>query len=159
MKTIINKITKKIILPLAVAGIFGFNSYSQTTELEKYNQENKELHRDFMKFCSENSNKKEFTKLQYEISLPNYSIFFYDDLFGEKSFSIETKNGDLQYRDYDGDGLNDKSIDAYSFIDKKTDIEEIFAIKDLSPEEQLAVAKEYTTSKRRILHDANYNNY
>ena len=79
MKNLFNKITKNIVLPLAVAGMFSFNSYSQKTELEKYNLENKSLHEDFLKFCRENPNKREYAKSQYEIkfSNKNYSIYFY----------------------------------------------------------------------------------
>ncbi|MBI2004514.1 hypothetical protein HYS72_03570 [Candidatus Pacearchaeota archaeon] len=154
MKNLFNKITKKVILPLVIAGAFSFNSYSQISELEKYNLENKQLHEDFINFCKENPNKRSLGKSRdniehYHIEFPNkkYSIDF-----NEKRW-LHLDVEDTSFYDDKGDGLNNNSLDEYLFIDKKTNRLESELLEDLPPEKQLFVAKQYTNLKKQILHD------
>ena len=153
MKTLFNKITKNIVLPLAVAGMFSFNSYSQTTELEKYNLENKQLHEDFMKFCRENPNKKVNVPSHYLIEFPNkeYSVDF------RTSEDYLHVGADTNFYDENNEaGLNPR--DSYSAHDE-LNFRISHRIEDLPPEEQLLVAKQYTALKRKILHDEKWGKY
>ena len=127
----------------------------EKSELEKYNLENKQLHKDFIKFCNENPNKKEYAQSQYEIKFPNkgYSIDFNEDGF------LFITLADTNFQDVDADGLDNKFQDSYTFEDKNTGLIDHKYLKDLSPKEKLSIAKQYTNLKRKILHDGKYKNY
>lgn len=153
------KTLNKIILPLAVAGslFLGGNSFSQInkqkqTPLEKYNQENKQVYEDFIKFCNENPNKKKYAESSYEIEFPNsnYSIY----IVANKDLYIKT--GNIDFWDPDGNGLDKKSSDSYVFANKNTGLIEIKNIKNLSSKKQLSVAKEYTTLLKKIMREEKY---
>ncbi|MDP2672409.1 MAG: hypothetical protein Q8O84_01200 [Nanoarchaeota archaeon] len=126
----------------------------EKSELKKYNEVNKSLHEDFMNFCNEHPDKKEYAGSVYKIDFPdkNYSIIF------EENRSFLEINADTNFRDSKGDGLDNKSSDLYSFRNKDGVIE-VQYIKSLSPEEQLSVAKQYTAFKGKIMHEAKYKTY
>lgn len=156
MKNLINKITKNIILPLAIAGgIYNAGYCQEQTLLEKYNQENKQVYEDFIKFCNENPNKRKYAESQYKIEFPdsNYSIY----LVANKDLYIKTENTD--FWDPDGNGLDEKSFDSYIFINKNTGLIEIKNIKNLSSKEQLEIAQLYTLVLEEIMRDAKYKEY
>ena len=146
---------KNLISTLFLGGALAFNSYAQTTELEKYDKENKQLHEDFMKFCNENPKKERYSKEIHAIKFPNrdYSISFDED---ESFLNV---HADTNFLDVKGDGLDNKSSDSYSFTNKKTNLMKLEYIEDLSPEEQLSIAKQYTALKKQIMHDEKYKNY
>src|SRR3989344_444608 len=142
---------------LAIGGC-GENKEAKIEEkpkLEKYNEVNKQLHEDFINFCGEHPNKKEYAGSVYKIDFPNknYSIIF------EENRSFLEINADTNFRDSKGDGLDNKSSDLYSFRNKNTGAIEVRYIKDISPEEQLSAGKQYTNFKKQIMRDSGHKNY
>ena len=141
-----------------VIGGCGENKEAKVEEkpkLEKYNEMNKQLHEDFMNFCGEHPNKKEYAGSVYKIDFPNknYSIIF------EENRSFLEINADTNFRDSKGDGLDNKSSDLFSFRNKNIGAIEVRYIKDISPEEQLSAGKQYTNFKKQIMREAKYKNY
>ena len=141
-----------------VIGGCGENKEAKVEEkpkLEKYNEMNKQLHEDFMNFCGEHPNKKEYAGSVYKIDFPNknYSIIF------EENRSFLEINADTNFRDSKGDGLDNKSSDLFSFRNKNIGAIEVRYIKDISPEEQLSAGKQYTNFKKQIMRDSGHKNY
>lgn len=141
-----------------VIGGCGENKEAKVEEkpkLEKYNEANKQLHEDFMNFCGEHPNKKEYAGSVYKIDFPNknYSIIF------EENRSFLEINADTNFRDSKGDGLDNKSSDLFSFRNKNTGAIEVRYIKDIPPEEQLSAGKQYTNFKKQIMRDSGHKNY
>jgi len=147
---------KNLISTLFLGGALFFNSYSQTTELEKYNQENKQLHEDFMKFCNENLNKEKYAESEYEIKLFNKNCAIE---FSEDGYYLNINADTIEFLDIHGDGLDNKSSDLYTIWGKNFKFKESKYIHEISPEKQLSVAKQYTNLKRKILHDEKYFGY
>src|SRR3989344_9457704 len=120
----------------------------QPTALDKYNLENKQIYEDFIKFCNENPNKKNYDKSTYLINFPNNKYYIN---FAEKGeLSVWVRNGKNFYDD-DGRGLDDRSYDSQVFTDEKTGLVKSEYIKDLSLEKQLQTAKEYIITLKEIM--------
>lgn len=148
MKNLKSLITTGILAGSLVIGSCG------NKELEKYNLENEKVYGDFMKFCIENPNKKEYAEKQYEINLPNNKSID----FTENNFLDVYSNGKYFF-DYDGNGLDDKFSDGQTFTNKNTNLIENENIEDMPPEKQLSVAREYTNVLKEIMREEKYKNY
>ena len=130
----------------------------QKSELEKFNQENKQVYEDFIKFCNENPNKRKYAESQYEIEFPNnkYSINFVEKNGKISCLSINFTEND--FYDWGLNGLDERNLDGYTFTDESGLIESKF-LKELSSKKQLEVAKEYTETLKEIMRKEKYKKY
>lgn len=168
MKNLFNKITKNIFLPLAVAGGIYSAGFSQTTtdSLIKYNLENKKVYEDFVKFIKENGEKRD-KEISYLKIIEKSKIFSVSLDSDENPKLIELGYFKVGYgkkfRDNFPWGMerNDMCGDSHlkkSYEEVRTD-DEIEMIKDLSPDKQFSLAKEYTETLKEIMRDAGVSGY
>ncbi|MBI2057291.1 hypothetical protein HYT91_03485 [Candidatus Pacearchaeota archaeon] len=155
MKTLISTLFLGGALVLGGCGDNKETKVEQKSELEKYNLVNKSLHEDFLNFCAEASNKKEYAGSVYKIEFPNkdYSIIF------DENGSFLDISADTSFHDGKGDGLDNKSSDLFSLRNKNTGAIEVQYIRNLPPEEQLSAAKQYDSLKKKIMHETKHKNY
>ena len=147
MKTLFNKLSKNIILPLAVAGslVLGGGRNKQSS-LEKYNLENKEVYSDFVGFVKEKG--KRF----------GWAIFYFNEgktikagLFSDEVLRVGNNGSMFLFNDNNFNGMD--SLDIYM---EKGKIE---FVEDMPQEKQLEVAKEYTETLKEIMHEEKFNGY
>ena len=125
----------------------------QSTELGRFNLENKQIYEDFNKFCNEHPNKEMHTESQYGIKFSNQK--YYIDFIEKGALYVYIKGG-KSFHDSGGDGLDEKSIDSQVSKDKNTGLIKIENIKDLPPEKQLEAAKEYRDLIIEIMREEKY---
>ena len=119
----------------------------QFSELEKYNQENKQVYSDFIDFVKENSKKPYITRKDILYSFKEKYYFYSDD----SSNVILVHNKNKTFYDDNVDGINGRD---HRQINNKIEFSE-----NLSPEKQLEIAKDYTENLKQIMHDEKYKNY
>ena len=179
MKNLINKITKSIILPLAVAGGIYDSGFSQTTtdSLIKYNLENKQVYEDFVNFIKEYGKKSDSMSTQgsrlEEISylkiikeIENDEIFFAsldsDENFGLIQLGFFKSGYSRKFLDNYPWGIDGNDMYLENNIKKDNEEfnnDEIKMIKNLLTKEQLKASQEYTKIIKEIMHNEKYKKY
>ncbi len=183
MKTLFNKITKKIILPLVlIAGIEGttFCQEKSDSSLIKYNIENKQVYEDFKRFMRLQKTKvmatiyhaseygkvdSSFNEVGFYYKNKELEIDYSPQLYGDSILNIrffDGPDGSHCYADEGLNGLQNRGFDICTYYNKNGFYKiGFFSGVGLAfgKEKQLSIAKEYTEILKKILHNAGIPKY
>ena len=178
MKTLMNKITKNLILPLAIIIGTSASTLMKNSTLEEFNIENKQVYRDFKKFIKEKGEPSgyfnTFLSLKkvyvYDYKTSDFNVFFNNlnkSLYLERK--IKKENSYMWVSDKNVNGLKIKEKDeCFKYKINGNELTDIkrFQNKDaLNFGEEytslvsLELAKEYTNDLVKIMHDGKYPGY
>lgn len=148
---------KNLLSTLFLAGTFFLNSCDEQIKkenkleenpLEIDNEPNVQIYKDFIEFYNEKI-KKEMPRYAFV----DESLFFADSINKDLSVLVTNNSITLQIK---GREFYDSQSDG---LDSYYDSEDIKLFRDLSPEKQLSLSKEYTNTLKQIMRDEKYKNY